>query len=195
MDKAIHPGRLLVATPALGDPNFRRGVVLVVQHDAEEGTLGVVLNRPSDVPVGKVLPSWADLVDHPTVVFRGGPVALDSALCLAVLRGAHDPGGEPLGWRSLEGPPLAGRLGLVDLDTPPEVVAAELGALRIFAGYAGWGVGQLEHEIEEGAWYLLDPVPGDPFVFEPDRMWRDVLRRQGGALAVVATCPEDPTLN
>ncbi len=195
MDEAIHTGRLLVATPALGDPNFRRVVVLVVEYDPDEGTLGVVLNRPSEVPVGKVLPSWADLVNDPSVVFQGGPVAVDSALCLAALRDGGNRDEEPLGWRSLEGPGFTGRLGLVNLDTPPEVVAAELGALRIFAGYAGWEQGQLESEIEEGAWYVLEPEPGDPFMVAPEQMWREVLRRQGGDLAIVATFPEDPTLN
>ena len=81
------------------------------------------------------------------------------------------------------------------MDAPPEVLAAELGALRVFAGYAGWGKGQLESEIRQGAWYVLEPQPGDPFVSEPQHLWRDVLRRQGGDLALVATFPEDPTLN
>lgn len=191
MDDKIHPGQLLVATPALTDPNFRRTVILLVEHEATEGTLGVVLNRVSEVPVGNVLPSWAELASEPSMVFHGGPVALDSALCLAALSGEE----EPLGWRSLEGSPAVERLGLVDLDAPPEVLAAELDALRVFAGYAGWGEGQLESEIREGAWYVLPPEPGDPFVVEPEQLWRNVLRRQGGDLALVSTFPEDPSLN
>ena len=192
MDDTIHPGQLLVATPALTDPNFRRTVILLVEHDADEGTLGVVLNRPSEVEVSNVLPSWAELAGDPAVVFQGSPVALDSALCLAALQ---DTAQEPLGWRGLEGSPVAERLGLVDLDAPPEVLAAELSALRIFAGYAGWGEGQLESEIREGAWYTVAPEPGDPFAADPEKLWRDVLRRQGGDLALVATFPEDPSLN
>lgn len=195
MDETIHSGRLLVATPSLSDPNFRRTVILLVEHEAEEGTLGVVLNRPSEVPVGNVLPPWADLANQPQVVFHGGPVALDSALCLASLRDDQRAEEEPLGWRSLEGSPAMDRLGLVDLDAPPEILAAELAALRVFAGYAGWGKGQLESEIREGAWYLLPPEPGDPFAVEPEYLWREVLRRQGGDLALVATFPDDPTLN
>lgn len=191
MDDKIHPGQLLVATPALTDPNFRRTVILLVEHEATEGTLGVVLNRVSEVPVGNVLPSWAELASEPSMVFHGGPVALDSALCLAALSGEE----EPLGWRSLEGSPAVERLGLVDLDAPPEVLAAELDALRVFAGYAGWGEGQLESEIREGAWYVVPPEPGDPFVVEPEQLWREVLRRQGGDLALVSTFPEDPSLN
>ena len=97
---------------------------------------------------------------------------------------------EPLGVRR-----IIGSLGLVDLDTPPEVVVAELSGLRIFAGYAGWGEGQLEDEIAEGAWYVVDGEARDAFSDDPERLWRTVLRRQGGDLAMVATYPEDPSLN
>jgi putative transcriptional regulator len=191
MDDGIVVGSLLVATPLLDDPNFRRGVVLLVDHDQQEGTLGVVLNRPTEVPVDQVLPPWSELVTGPGVVFQGGPVALDSALALARVPGA----GDPLGWRALDGVPAASRLGLVDLDAPPEVLAAEVTALRVFAGYAGWGAGQLRSEVEEGAWYVLPGEPQDVFIDDPERLWRLVLRRQGGDLAFVATFPDDPSLN
>jgi putative transcriptional regulator len=191
MDDGIIAGRLLVATPQLADPNFHRSVVLVVEHEAEEGTLGVVLNRPTQVPVDRVLPPWSELVTGPSVVFQGGPVALDSALALA-----HVPGtDEPLGWRALNGSPAVARIGLVDLDVPPELLASEVTRLRVFAGYAGWGVGQLRSEVEEGAWYVLPAESGDAFMDDPERLWPDVLRRQGGDLAFVATFPEDPSLN
>lgn len=191
MDDGIVVGRLLVATPQLDDPNFRRSVVLVVEHDAEEGTLGVVLNRPTEVPVDRVLPPWAELVTGPSVVFQGGPVALDSALALARLPGDE----EPLGWRALDGDPDVARVGLVDLDAPPALLAAEVIQLRVFAGYAGWGAGQLRSEIEDGAWYLISGEAGDVFIDDPERLWQGVLRRQGGDLAFVATFPEDPSLN
>jgi putative transcriptional regulator len=191
MDDGIAVGRLLVATPLLDDPNFRRGVVLVVEHDPAEGTLGVVLNRPTEVPVDRVLPPWATLVTGPSVVFQGGPVALDSALALARVPGSDD----PLGWRALDGVPAASRLGLVDLDAPPEVLAAEVTELRVFAGYAGWGAGQLRSEIDEGAWFVLPGEPHDVFIDDPEQLWRKVLRRQGGELAIVATFPDDPSLN
>jgi putative transcriptional regulator len=191
MDDGIVVGRLLVATPMLDDPNFRRGVVLVVEHDPQEGTLGVVLNRPTDVPVDRVLPPWATLVTGPSVVFQGGPVALDSALALARVPGQES----PLGWRALDGVPALSRLGLVDLDAPPEVLAAEVTEFRVFAGYAGWGAGQLRSEIDEGAWFVLPSEPHDVFIDDPERLWRQVLRRQGGELAIVATFPDDPSLN
>jgi len=184
-------GRLLVATPLLGDPNFRRTVILIVEDEPEEGTLGVVLNRPTEVQVGQVLESWTDLVTGPSVVFRGGPVSPNSALALALARGDD----EPLGWRSLEGSDLTSRIGLVDLEAPPELLAGGITSLRVFAGYAGWGPGQLQAEIEEGAWYVLAGEPTDAFLAEPERLWPEVLRRQGGEFAIVATYPDDPLLN
>lgn len=191
MDEATLTGRLLVATPMLGDPNFRRTVVLIVEDEPEQGTLGVVLNRPTEVPVARVLEPWEDLATGPPVVFKGGPVAVESALALARAVGDE----EPLGWHAINGTPLMSRIGLVDLDAPPELVAAEVDSLRVFAGYAGWGSGQLQAEIEEGAWYVVTAEPGDPFAAEPERLWSAVLRRQGGDVALVATFPDDPSQN
>ena len=180
-----------MATPLLGDPNFRRTVILIVEDEPEEGTLGVVLNRPTEVEVGQVLESWSDLVTGPSVVFKGGPVSPNSALALALARGED----EPLGWRSLDGSSLTSRIGLVDLEAPPELLADGITSLRVFAGYAGWGPGQLQAEIEEGAWYVLTGEPTDAFLAEPERLWQEVLRRQGGEFAIVATYPDDPMLN
>ena len=184
-------GRLLVATPLLGDPNFRRTVILIVEDEPGEGTLGVVLNRPTEVQVEQVLQAWTDLVTGPSVVFKGGPVSPNSALALALARGED----EPLGWRSLDGSSLTARIGLVDLEAPPELLAGGITSLRVFAGYAGWGPGQLQAEIEEGAWYVLPGEPTDAFLAEPERLWPEVLRRQGGDFAIVATYPDDPMLN
>ncbi|MFI6349545.1 YqgE/AlgH family protein [Streptomyces sp. NPDC050560] len=183
-------GRLLVATPALADPNFDRAVVLVLDHD-DEGSLGVVLNRPTPVDVGDILEGWGDLAGAPGVVFQGGPVSLDSALGVAVVPGGGE-GGEsaPLGWRRVHG-----AIGLVDLEAPPELLASALGSLRIFAGYAGWGPGQLEEELGEGAWYVVESEPGDVSSPSPERLWRQVLRRQRNELAMVATYPDDASLN
>jgi putative transcriptional regulator len=192
MSTASLTGRLLVATPALGDRNFDRTVVLLLDHDAD-GALGVVINRPTQVAVGEILPPWSTYTSEPGVVFHGGPVSADSALGLARLSGlAIDDRNdiEPLGFRR-----LYNGIGLIDLDAPPEVIVGEMASLRIFAGYAGWASAQLEAEISEGAWYVVEAEPADPFSFRPDRLWRAVLRRQGGDLAMVATYPEDPTLN
>ncbi|MGH3170164.1 MAG: YqgE/AlgH family protein [Trebonia sp.] len=184
-------GRLLVATPLLGDPNFRRSVVLIVEHEISEGTLGVVLNKPTEIPVGRVLEQWTELTSEPSVMFRGGPVQPDSALALALVPGTD----EPIGWRALDGTPALARLGLIDLDTPPRLLAPAINQLRVYAGYAGWSPGQLQAEIDEGAWLVLPGEPGDVFAAEPEELWRHVLRRQQGEAAFLATYPDDPSLN
>jgi putative transcriptional regulator len=184
---AVGAGSLLVATPLLVDPNFDHTVVLLLDVD-ENGALGVVLNRPSPVPVHEVLPGWADVLAGPDVLFQGGPVGTDSALAVADV--PLDGDEEPVGFRR-----LFGATGIVDLDTPTEIMAPALTHLRIFAGYAGWGSGQLEAEIEEGSWYVVPALPGDLFGADPERLWSRVLRRQPGELAWVSTRPVDPTLN
>ncbi len=178
-------GQLLVATPALTEGTFRRAVILVLDHD-HDGALGVVVNRPTPVRVEDILPAWQPYTAMPGVVFQGGPVALDSALAIASIPGSA----EPLGWRR-----VIGALGLVDLDAPPELLVAEVAAMRVFAGYAGWSAGQLEDEVGEGAWYVVDAEPGDVFSDDPGKLWRAVLRRQNGSLALVSTFPDDPTHN
>ncbi len=184
-------GRLLVATPALGDSTFERTVVLLLDHD-DDGALGVVINRPTPVRVGEILPSWQAFTTGPAVLFEGGPVALDSALALA--EGPDEDGEEPVGFRR-----VVERLGLLDLDLPPEEVTAEVSLLRIFAGYSGWGPGQLEDELEQGAWYVVEArlhgPDADAFSDAPEQLWRAVLRRQGGDLAMVSTYADDPSMN
>ncbi len=181
------PGRLLVATPALVDPNFAQTVVLILDHD-EDGTIGVVLNRPSSVPVGSVLPNWSVSVDPPEVLFEGGPVSTDAALAVACVPETDEP--DPIGFRR-----LFGVTGIIDLDTPPEVLAPAVTRLRVFAGYSGWGSGQLAAELAEGSWYVVDSTTHDIFDAAPGRLWSSVLRRQPGELAWVSTKPADPTMN
>ncbi len=156
----LRAGMLLVATPALLDPNFADTVVLLLDVD-ENGALGVVLNRPTAVPVAEVLADWRDVVAEPEVLFHGGPVSTEGALAVALLRGPDD---VPVGFRQVEG-----NLGLVDLDTPVELVDGSLEGLRIFAGYAGWGAEQLVDEIEEGSWYVVPGQAPDVFRQRPDR--------------------------
>ncbi len=182
----VQAGMLLLATPALLDPNFSETVVLLLDAD-ENGALGVVLNRPTGVPVGEVLRDWVDVVAEPEVLFQGGPVSTEGALAVALLR---DGGDAPVGFRAVHGP-----LGLVDLDTPVPLVEGTLAGLRIFAGYAGWGAEQLEGEIAEGSWYVVPAELADAFRLDPDGLWRDVMRRQPGELAWHSTRPIDPDLN
>ncbi|MBB6626821.1 YqgE/AlgH family protein [Nocardioides sp. KIGAM211] len=182
----VRAGMLLVATPALVDPNFADTVVLLLDVD-ENGALGVVLNRPSAVPVAEVLAGWSDVVAEPEVLFHGGPVSTEGALAVALLASDDD---VPVGFRE-----VSGQLGLVDLDTPVELIDGSLQGLRIFAGYAGWGAAQLDGEIEEGSWYVVPGQAPDVFRLDPTDLWRDVLRRQPGELAWHSTRPVDPDLN
>jgi len=184
-DAGVEPGVLLVASPLLGDPNFRRAVVYVLDHRSD-GSVGVVLNRPSDVTLLDVLPQWWDLASTPRTLFVGGPVETNAALCLAEAR----PGTDPDGWTAVCGP-----VGLTDLDIDPTALEQDLNQVRVFAGYAGWGAGQLSDEIAEGAWMVVAGHVSDVFSDPGMDLWRGVLRRQGGSIALLATFPDDPRMN
>src|SRR3954453_19578735 len=132
----------------------------------------MVLKGPSTVPVGEILPDWSEVTRAPGVLFQGGPVSTDSALAVAALAGGT---AEPLGFRR-----LYGDIGIVDLDTPTEVVGPALSGLRVFAGYAGWGEEQLTDGAGSGSWYVLPAEPGDLSGTEPENLWKRVLRRQPG---------------
>ncbi len=178
-------GRLLVATPALVDPNFFRAVVLLVEH-TDQGAAGLVLNRPSETELGATpLEEWEPVAADPPVVFVGGPVEPTAALCLA--RMSDEP---PTGFQH-----VVGGLGVLDLESTPDELRTNLDRVRVFAGYAGWGEGQLETEIDDGSWYVLEADPEDALSSQPIGLWRFVLKRQGGQLALVSNFPADPTMN
>ena len=180
-------GRLLIATPPLEDPNFDRTVIYVLEHH-DEGALGLVLNRPSPEELGDALRAWAELQSDPSLVFVGGPVEPDALIAIARMREPRTEIDEHLA-------PLSGDLASADLAADPEDVIPSITALRVFRGYAGWGPGQLEGEIEAGAWLVLDPEPSDLFTEDPDELWRIVLRRQPGRLAWLADAPDDLEAN
>ncbi|HET9091484.1 MAG TPA: YqgE/AlgH family protein [Acidimicrobiales bacterium] len=190
-------GRLLVAAPSLADPNFFRTVVLLLACD-EDGALGVVLNRPSDTPLAEIVPSWALHASEPGVLFSGGPVQPNAAICVG-----HTAGGLELLETTLAGlegdlegySPLTGTIGTVDLHREPEEVAVSFAGLRVFKGYAGWGPGQLDDEIADEAWFVVDGRPEHILTPEPEGLWEAVLRHEGGWLSVLARHPVDPSLN
>lgn len=183
-------GRLLVASAVLGDPHFSRTVVYLLDHD-DDGSLGVVLNRPSELTVAETLPPWSALAGEPGLVFKGGPVGRDSALALAALSSVPvDPSAAPMGWRR-----VAGGIGLIDLDLAPAILRPAVSDLRVFAGHAGWGPGQLDSELSAQAWLVVDSLPEDVFSATPDRLWSTVLRRLPGQAAFLSTRPDDPNLN
>lgn len=184
----VEAGTLLVAAPALTDPNFARSVVFVIDHRSE-GTLGVVLNRPSEVAVEDVLPAWGPHTTRPSAIFVGGPVEQKTALCLAALHAGQDPV-RTAGVVGVRGP-----VALVDLDGDPDSLAPRVRGLRVFAGYSGWDQGQLAGEIARGDWYVVPALPDD--VLAPPRhdLWGGVLRRQGVPLALLATHVSEPSRN
>ena len=179
-------GRLLVATPTLDDPHFHHSVVFMVEHNAD-GALGVVLNRPTDVPLEDPLPEWSAVATDPGVAFLGGPVQSQEAVIGLARATAPE---ECDGWQ-----PLLGAIGTVDLGRAPGDIPLVLESVRVFAGYAGWGPRQLDDEVARNDWYVVDASPDDMFTREPGALWRVVLRRQRGDLAMVANFPLDPSAN
>lgn len=177
-------GRLLVATPAIESGPFWRSVVFLLDHD-EDGALGVVVNRPLPSDVEDVLPVWSPHVNAPDCLFDGGPVAMDSALAV----GVAPEGVVPDGWR-----PMTGHVGLVDLEGEPPPIGQLVG-LRVFAGYAGWSGGQLEDEVDEGSWVVVDAQDSDLTSPQPEILWREVLRRQADDTRFWTTFPADPGEN
>jgi putative transcriptional regulator len=173
MDESLR-GQLLIAAPSLHD-HFHRTVVLVVEH-TEDGAMGVVLNRPSEVRVDDAVPALAELAGEEEVVRIGGPVAPDAVVALGEFTGPVEADGEVM-----EG------IGVVDPDGPPP------DRVRVYAGYAGWGAGQLEAEIEQGAWIVEPASPEDPF--RDEDLWSGALERKGGPFSLLATMPADPSLN
>lgn len=175
---------LLLATPALDDPNFDRSVVYMMEHSSD-GAVGVVLNQPTDESSIDGLESWMDLTTPPSVVFNGGPVQFDALIAIAELRGPREDA-----WSA-----ILPDLGSVDLARQPIDVADEIGRVRMFRGYAGWAPGQLDSELIAGAWMVFDARRDDVFHGDPDDLWREVLRRQRGRVAWLANAPDDLSMN
>jgi putative transcriptional regulator len=184
----VRAGTLLLANTDLTEPTFRRTAIYIVEHN-DGGTLGVVLNRPSETAVHNVLPQWSDLAARPKTMFVGGPVKRDAALCLGSLRIGVEPDGLP-GLRH-----VAGRIVMIDLDADPEPIGAAVDAVRIFAGYSGWTIGQLEGEIERDDWIVLSALPSDVLVEPRIDLWARALRRQPLPMSLLATHPIDITRN
>ena len=176
-------GQLLLASPSLQDPNFRRAVVLIGAH-SEEGAMGVVLNRPSTATVGEIVPQLEPAVGDQETVYVGGPVQPNSIVFLAEFL---DP--TPAGLLVL------GRIGFPTPETDIDELAEATARRRVFAGYAGWGSGQLDAELDHGDWIAHPALPDDVFSEDPAELWSRVLTRKGGAYVLIARMPLDPGLN
>ena len=174
-------GKLLVSSPSLIDPNFRKTVVLIAHHDAD-GAMGLVLSRPSDVAAVEAVPSLEALPGAQDPVFVGGPVQPEAFMVLA----EFDDVGQAAA-------PIMDGLGFMPADSEPEDLSIR--RMRLFAGYSGWGGGQLEAELAEDSWIVVDAIADDAFADDPDELWRTVLHRKGGAFALMENMPFDPGLN
>ena len=187
-------GTLLVALPTLEQPEFDRTVILMLAFGSSEGALGVVLNRPNDVPVGMLLPGWEAMAAPPDSVFVGGPVARDKVICLAEVGDGVGAGGGLEGCAPVPGAPPG--VATVDLNRDPaEMAAGGVRSVRLFSGYAGWAAGQLEGELAAGSWLVVRSVAADAFTPDPDDLWTAVLRRQGGHVSLYASAPPKLWLN
>nr|WP_308280472.1 YqgE/AlgH family protein [Williamsia sp. DF01-3] len=178
----VSAGSLLMASADLAEPTFRRTVIYVIEHN-DAGTLGVVLNRMSQTAVHNLLPAWTDTAARPKAIFVGGPVKQDSALCLGVVK----PGMPIDHLPALR--PVEGRVVLVDLDADADDLGSVLTGVRIFAGYAGWGIGQLGDELRQGSWIVAPSLADDVLVPADVDLWAQVLRRQPWPLPLLSTHP------
>ena len=174
-------GKLLVSSPALLDPNFRRTVVLVAHHD-EEGAMGLVLSRPSDVPAVDAVPALEGLPGAADPVFVGGPVQPNAFMAIGEFDDVTDAAAL-----------IFGALGFMPADAEPDDLS--LRRVRLFAGYSGWGSGQLELELAEESWIVVDAEEDDAFADDPDELWRVVIHRKGGPFELMENMPFDPGLN
>lgn len=176
-------GQLLIASPTLLDPNFARTVVLITEH-GDDGAMGIVLNRPAEATVAEVAPELAELAADTEPVFVGGPVRPEALVLLAEF---SDP--SAAAWI------VVADVGLASAEQELEDLPQAVRRGRVYAGFSGWGPGQLEAEMEEEAWIVEPPLPAELFPDDPASLWREVLKRKGGAYALVARMPADPSVN
>jgi putative transcriptional regulator len=176
-------GKLLVASPALVDPNFARTVVLITEHN-DEGAMGIVLNRPSETLVEDVVPQLAAVTGEGAPVYVGGPVQPSALVVLAEFSDL-----DAAAWI------VVADVGFASADVELGELASAVRRARVYAGYSGWGAGQLEGEMEVDSWIVEPPLPAELFPDDPGTMWSDVLARKGGQYALIARMPPDPSVN
>jgi len=190
MTRVSTTGKLLIATPAIGDGNFEQSVIYVLHHDAD-GALGVIINDPTQLAVGELLPRWGDLATSPAVIFTGGPVEQNGFIGVGHRVAGYDEQNPPD-----ETVPVMGTdLVTVNLESDPAIAAAHIDQLRLFRGYSGWGAHQLDTELAAGAWFTVDSASSDLWSTEPQKLYERVLRRQSGDMRWFANAPLDPSQN
>lgn len=172
-------GSLLVAHPGLLDPNFRRTVLFLSHHSAEDGAVGLVLNRPLQRKFKEVVAKGTAPALGNVNLFYGGPVSTDS-VTIASLQWRRDP--MSVAFHSFDG----------EVD---EIEPHWQPGLRAFVGYSGWTSGQLEREIAQKAWIVLSPTRELIEMNDPEQAWRGIMRNSGPRLRLLAEAPDDPELN
>jgi putative transcriptional regulator len=199
MDESKEPkllsGQFLIAEVELGDPNFHRTIILMLEHN-EEGAFGLVVNRETEVTLGKVLEPYADIPQGELPIYYGGPVEQQYLFTL------HS--GLPAEYMSehilspTKGVFFEPDFTLVNAylmkqweDTPPP----ERPDFRFYAGYSGWSPGQLERELTEDTWITIPAKSDLVFSKDPDTAWEDALRKKGGIYWVAAETGFKPSIN
>jgi putative transcriptional regulator len=159
-------GNILVASEKLGDPNFAESVVLIVHYDEDDGTVGVIINRRTEVPLSRIFPKAKHATQDP--VYMGGPVAITAIQGLLRLPDKTDQATHVMadifvtGAKDLIEKSIASRL--------------DPSKFRVYLGYAGWAPGQLEAEIQLGAWSVVNPDPKIVFDADPDSLWSRLIQ-------------------
>ncbi len=182
-DGEIIKGKLLVAMPVLSDPNFWQTVVLICEHN-EEGSLGLVMNRPMPVTVSTLIEGLPRLTGTEPV-YAGGPVAQSGMLVLC------------RGHRVLEEHAILEDVFLArdaDVLKLPQVLG-DHGEARCYLGYAGWSAGQLSSEFQSGGWRMISADSALLFDLEPTAFWPEMMRRLGPDYSFYATMPFNPRMN
>lgn len=178
--KESYAGSLLVAHPSMLDPNFRRAVLFISAHTADDGALGVILNRPLEKQVSEVVAETPLNALEKVPVFFGGPVGRDRLIFAS------------LEWKTGEGLKLNHN---VDVEEANEKIGKDPNSVRAFIGYAGWGAGQLEAEMKQNAWVIRKPDRATLKLDRLPRLWYDIMRGLGPWFKLLAAAPDDPSLN
>ncbi|RSK39538.1 YqgE/AlgH family protein [Hymenobacter perfusus] len=185
----LRPGSLLISQPFLGDPNFERTVVLLCSHSEEEGSFGLVLNRPATLRLGDVLelPGGETLPATHIPLGIGGPVQPDT---LHYLHQQPDlPQASHLGDQVYWGGSFSQLLEqLISGQAAPDDV-------RLYVGYSGWTAGQLAEEVRENVWIVHPNAAAKVFTLTTDAFWQSILREKGGRYRMLSNYPTDPRLN
>jgi putative transcriptional regulator len=176
-------GKLLIAEPFLADPNFARTVVLVCEH-GEQGTVGFILNRSTQLSLSDLLP---DIYTPSPAIYQGGPVQLDTLHMIH--RSPAVFGGNEVAKGVYWGGSYEALQDVMDNHN------YDLANMRMYVGYSGWSAGQLEKEMEEGSWIVTDATPKLLFDTDPENMWKEAIKLLGKEFTYLANMPLNPQLN